>query len=401
MGAGRGWFAVVLAAMATAAGLAGGCAPARPAGAEVRVAAVFPLEGELAAWGEAALAGVRMALVEEAARLRRARLAVTLVPVAEAGAARAVARAHLLAADPRIVAVLGHLDSATAVPASEIYRQGGLLLLSPGATAPEFTRRGLDNVFQLLPDDAAQGEALAEFAVAHLRAGTALVMHDRTVHGQGLADAFADAFQAKGGRLTGYLAARRGEGPAEDLVAEVERRRPSLIFFGGLFPDGCRAVSALAGVAPEVPFLGGDGLDTSAFRLCAVLNGRGAYAGTFLPREGRTLDMFRRRFGAAFGYTPEPVSVYAYDAARCLLGALADAARLSDGRPPRAAVRELLRRRSCRGIALPVSFAPDGRNLPAVGGRASVRALAPRPRAFTPARAEGDRSAVNVSHAGS
>ncbi len=204
---------VVLAALLLGAGLVGGCAAARRELAEVRLAAVFPLSGELAPWGEAALAGAEMALAESAPRLRRVGLAASLVPVDEAVPARMVARSHLLAADPRVVAVLGHLDSAAAIPASEIYRQGDLPLLSPSATAPELTRRGLDNVFQLLPDDGLEGDRLAEFAAHRLRARRALVFHDGTAHGQGLADSFTDAFQGGGGRLVGYLAVGRGEGP--------------------------------------------------------------------------------------------------------------------------------------------------------------------------------------------
>ncbi len=126
-------------------------------------------------------------------------------------------------------------------------------------------------------------------------------------------------------------------------------------------------------------------MDTPAFGLCAALAGREAYAAGFLPPAGMRLARFRQRFRATFGYPPEPVSVYAHDAARCLLDAVEAAARRAAGRPPRAAVGRVLRQARCHGLALSASFTAEGRNRLAGPERVFVRAVAPRPAAF-PAR---------------
>lgn len=205
-----------------------GCGLGRPVRVRfpvrVGVAAVLPLRGELTPWGEAALAGVRLAVQDAAPRLAGRGIQVVLEPLDEGQPEAAVARTHLPVARPEVLAVIGHLDSATAIPASEIYAQGGLVLLSPTCTAPEFTGRGLANVFQWLPDDRAQADRLAAFAAEVLKAGRALVVHDRTGYGQGL----ADAFLAWGGRLAGYRGVRRGAGADGSLAAESERRGGTL-----------------------------------------------------------------------------------------------------------------------------------------------------------------------------
>ena len=44
--------------------------------------------------------------------------------------------------------VLGHFNSGVTMPASEVYAENGILMISPSATNPKITERGLWNVFR-------------------------------------------------------------------------------------------------------------------------------------------------------------------------------------------------------------------------------------------------------------
>ena len=65
---------------------------------------------------------------------------------------QAVAAANKLVAD-RVVAVFGHQCSGAAIPASKIYADAGILMISTGATNPQLTEQGFTNVFRVVGRD--------------------------------------------------------------------------------------------------------------------------------------------------------------------------------------------------------------------------------------------------------
>ncbi len=73
-------------------------------------------------------------------------------------------RPNRIAADPRLIAVLGHREATVAVPASVIYQAAGLLFMPPFATAEALTRHGFDTVLRMVPDNAAMASQSAGVA---------------------------------------------------------------------------------------------------------------------------------------------------------------------------------------------------------------------------------------------
>ena len=50
--------------------------------------------------------------------------------------------------DGSVFAVIGPTCSGTAIPASKIFNEEGVLMISPSATNPQLTEQGLNNVFR-------------------------------------------------------------------------------------------------------------------------------------------------------------------------------------------------------------------------------------------------------------
>lgn len=55
--------------------------------------------------------------------------------------------------------VIGHLCSSSTQPASDIYEDEGVIMITPAATSPEITARGYKLVFRTIGLDSAQGPA--------------------------------------------------------------------------------------------------------------------------------------------------------------------------------------------------------------------------------------------------
>src|SRR5687767_5680003 len=112
----RAWLAALLLAAA-------GCAPRE---AVVRIAVAVPLTGDMGTEGNGILRAVQLA-VEKANGSKRFPFRLEVEPFDDRGdPEEAVNVAHLILADHRVVAVIGHYNSGCAIAAARVYATGGV-----------------------------------------------------------------------------------------------------------------------------------------------------------------------------------------------------------------------------------------------------------------------------------
>src|SRR5580700_9250977 len=75
--------------------------------------------------------------------------------------------------------VVGHFNSGVTIPASEVYAENGILMITPSATNPKVTDRGLWDVFRTCGRDDQQGMLWAEYARDKLKGKKIAVVHDK------------------------------------------------------------------------------------------------------------------------------------------------------------------------------------------------------------------------------
>jgi branched-chain amino acid transport system substrate-binding protein len=100
---------------------------------------------------------------------------------------QAVAAANKLVS-AGVVAVFGHLCSGAAIPASKIYSDAGLLMVSTGATNPKLTEQGFINVFRMTGRDDLQGRIAADLLAERWGGKPIAILHDGQAYGKGLAE---------------------------------------------------------------------------------------------------------------------------------------------------------------------------------------------------------------------
>src|SRR6202051_1803841 len=59
--------------------------------------------------------------------------------------------------DDKVVAIVGHMNSGTTIPASKIYSDAGIVQVSPSATNPAYTPQGFKTTYRVVATDAEQG----------------------------------------------------------------------------------------------------------------------------------------------------------------------------------------------------------------------------------------------------
>jgi branched-chain amino acid transport system substrate-binding protein len=242
--------------------------------------------------------------------------------------------AKALAADPSVIAVIGHVYSSTTMKAAPTYTEGGVAAVATSATNPEISTLG-PWIFRLASDDSVNAVQLAH--VARGIGPTAEVMYTNEDYGRGLSRAFIRSFTAEGGRITGdepYLDDVKDLTP---FAVRLRQRNPSTVLLAGSTAEGAARIeqeARRAGVTAR--FIGGDGIES--------MNEMGAeYDGTligvlFHPDQSPRARQFYDAFRAKYHKDPDSSAALAYDAVYLL------AAAVEAGNTDRASIREWLAR---------------------------------------------------------
>jgi branched-chain amino acid transport system substrate-binding protein len=224
-----------------------------------------------------------------------------------------------------VVGVIGHFNSSCSIPASDIYHRAGIPMISPGSTNPQFTEKGYDNVFRVCGRDDQQGRVGAEFVTQRLKLERVAVIHDKTTYGQGLAYEFKKAL-GNGVEVVYYGGIVQGDKDFKSVLTSIRQENPELIFFGGIYPEAGLLVRQARELGIKAPFMSGDGtIDPKFIEIAGARAAEGTYL-TFSPDPNNipTAKHFIKDYRLKFGQIG-PYSIYAYDAANILLGAIKEA----------------------------------------------------------------------------
>lgn len=255
--------ATALALMCLGASLGGGLA-AVPARADIAVALVGPLSGSASIYGRQARSGAEAAVADINAQggLLGQRLVLTVADDA-CDERQSVTVANGLVAQ-KVAAVIGPVCSGAAVAASTVYAEAGIPMISPTATAPELTERGLRNVFRVCGRDDQQGAVAAALIADRFKDRTIAIVHDRQPYGQGLAEDVKRRLNAAGIKETLFTAAS-GDEENSALVASLKAEGVQLLYYGGYEQPLGLIARRMAEQRFRPQIIGADGIQPQTF----------------------------------------------------------------------------------------------------------------------------------------
>lgn len=195
-------------ASAVAMALAAGTAAAD----DVKIGALMSMTGDLQAYGETSLNGIKLAVKEiNAAGGAAGNMLVVAVGDDQTNPQVGVDAAKKLVELENVAALIGALPSGVTIPtATSVSAPAGVVQISGASTSPAITNLDdSDVLFRTIPSDAFQGVALAE-VVIEKGVKNVSVLYINNDYGEGLAKAFAGAFEKKGGKVSANLAFEGG-----------------------------------------------------------------------------------------------------------------------------------------------------------------------------------------------
>src|SRR5256714_5518183 len=173
-------------------------AVADSASAQVKLGVGGPLTGGSAAFGAQLKNGAEQAVedINAAGGILGQKLSVTTGDD-RADPKEGVSVANKFVGDG-VKFVVGHFNSGVTIPASEVYQENGILEITPAATNPKVTDRGMWNIFRTCGRDDQQGGVAGSIIAEKFKGKRVAVIHDKTTYGQGLAEETRKNLNTKG-----------------------------------------------------------------------------------------------------------------------------------------------------------------------------------------------------------
>ena len=156
-------------------------------------------------------------------------------------------QAAIAAVDAGSHYLVGPATSGSTILAGAVAKSNGTPLISYASTSPEITSLDDDNfVFRVVPSDAFQGKAIADYAIENgLKKAVTIYRDD--AWGIGVSDAFSAAFlEGNGTSVTKKLAYPTTTVEFDSFVTQLVAQSPDLIVGASFTDDGAPLFDALA-----------------------------------------------------------------------------------------------------------------------------------------------------------
>ena len=176
--------------------------------------------------------------------------------------------------------VLGGICSGSTKAALPIYKDSGILVMSPSATNPALTQSGdYDNFFRTIAPDDAQAQLDVDFALDKLGYTKIAVVHDKGDYGKGFAE-FAKKFLEESGKAEVVLFEGVTPGAVDysAIVQKIKKSGAEAVMFGGYHPEASKIITMMKKKRLKADFISDDGVKDITFIKVAGEYAEGAYA---------------------------------------------------------------------------------------------------------------------------
>ncbi|QTA85124.1 branched-chain amino acid ABC transporter substrate-binding protein [Desulfonema magnum] len=180
----------------------------------------------------------------------------------------------------KVPVVVGHICSGATKAALGIYKDAGIIAISPSATNPPLTQSGdYPNFYRTIASDDAQARLEVDFALNILKLKKIAVLHDKGDYGKGLAE-FAKTFleKAEGAELVLYEGITPGAVDYSAVVQKIKRSKAEAVIFGGYHPEAAKIAMQMRKKKMKTLLISDDGVKDDTFIKTAGKYAEGVYA---------------------------------------------------------------------------------------------------------------------------
>jgi len=292
------------------AALALGAAPALAD--DLTIAVAGPMTGPVASIGEQMKRGAEAAAaaINEAGGVNGRKIKLVIEDDA-CDPKQAVAVANLIVGQ-QIKFVDGHACSGSSIPASEVYADNSILMMTPASSNPTLTEKGHPTILRLYGRDDAQGAFVGPWIADKYKGKKVAILNDKSQYGKGLADAVAESMNKAGLKEILNEGINPGEKDYSAIVTKLKASGADLVYFGGYHTEAGLMARQAADAGLKLHLMVGDSIATPEFWAVSGPAGDGTLF-TFptdprrSPAAQKALEQFK-----AENFEPEGFTLFSY-----------------------------------------------------------------------------------------
>jgi len=309
-----------------------------PTKGEVIVYVAVPLSGFQANGGQTVLGGVRLAAEEVNRQGGLLGYRIVVRPLddesdSDVAVAQVAQVQEALRKGERVIAVIGHLNSGQTSAAMELYKDMGIVVITPTASEQSLSQRGYQNFFRVNASDNVQASVDARFLVEKLTAKNVAVVFNNTEYGQGLAASLIKELEARHTNIVAQIEVEEGQGTYDQEIPQIQAANPDAIFYAGYEIEAPFLRYDLIKAGLNVPLLASDGAFLSATIDDADGTAEGMYVSAFAPSPRNAADaQWFEAYQVVEYRNPDTYSVNGYVAMQVLIGGVNKANALDSGK---------------------------------------------------------------------
>ena len=294
-------------------------------GSEVRIGHAGPTTGGIAHLGKDNENGAKLAIDEAnqaGIKIGGQAAKFTLIAVDDQADPKVGTTVAQKLVDDKVAGVVGHLNSGVTIPASAIYNQAGIPMISGSATNPKLTEQGFKNVFRVVGRDDQQGPAIASYLASEKKPKVVAVIDDATSYGEGIANEVEKTLKAANIEV---LPRETGTNKTTDwkaVLTKLRGRSPDAVFYGGMDATGGPLVKQGRELGMKAVFSFGDGACTDKMKELAGEAAEGLLCSQAgippLAASKKFLDAYKQK------YNTDPIlyAPFTYDATNLFIEAM-------------------------------------------------------------------------------
>lgn len=215
--------------------------------------------------------------------------------------------------DEGVVFVNGHTCSGASLATAGMYKEAGILQMSPTSTTPELTELGYDHFFRVCGRDDVQGAIAGQYLSKHFTDKAIAVVHDNQAYGKGLASETMKALDKLGTKVAVYEGFEANQSDYTALIDTLEKNKIEVLYTGGYQADTSIILTQAAERGMDLQLVSGDSLASDDFLVYTGEAGIGTLF-TFGPQaiEFPTAQLVVERFREEDGFEPIGYTLYSY-----------------------------------------------------------------------------------------
>jgi branched-chain amino acid transport system substrate-binding protein len=309
---------------------------------DLRIAVAASMTGPLAESGDEVKRGAELAAkdINAAGGVNGRRIVLTVEDDA-CDPKQAVSVANHVVAE-QITLVDGHSCSNASVPASAVYAEYGVLMMTPSSVNSKLTdnafAKGWPTIMRLYARDDKQGKMLGAWLAERYRDKKIAFVHDKSTYGKSLADQVKANLNAAGVQEILFEGINPGEKDYSAIVGKLKAVGAEVLYYGGYPTEGGLIVRQAADQGAKFQMVATSSFVTPEFWLIAGSAGEGTLFPA--PRNPRGLETAKHVVDEfrATGYEPTGFTLFSYATVQALSEGVRRAGR-ADGKAVAHALR--------------------------------------------------------------